>query len=295
MAEAALETLAEPFGGAKTILLAIHHAHENDMPLRGVQLHLEDHPILHTLVELSYITQDDVSDILGITTSGRLAIGLKPAGVLDLPVEVAEITGNIDESELVARYIEGKIAAIDKAIALGTAPAYSMEMSWSEAYQHAALVLRAAADEFRMGLHLPVVHIAGRVVPYNEDRGTGLAHASAITLLVNDVHQRNVAAGWWHDLHSGEPLDRNAGELICLMHSELSEAMEGVRKNLPDDKLPHRKMEEVEMADCVIRIADYCGGRGLDLGGAIDEKLAFNATRADHKPENRLAEDGKKF
>ena len=80
-----------------------------------------------------------------------------------------------------------------------------------------------------------------------------------------------------------------------LVVSEVAEAMEGHRKNLPDDKLPHRPMVEVELADAVIRIADLAGALGLDLGGAIAEKLAFNATRPDHKPENRKQAHGKKY
>lgn len=102
-------------------------------------------------------------------------------------------------------------------------------------------------------------------------------------------------AGWWTDLATGLPKDRNDGEMLMLMVSELSEAMEGLRKNLQDDKLPHRPMVEVELADTLIRIFDYAGARGLDLAGAVVEKLAFNQQRADHKPENRAKEDGKKF
>lgn len=101
--------------------------------------------------------------------------------------------------------------------------------------------------------------------------------------------------GWWTNLETGEPLERNKGELICLIHSELSEMMEGVRKNLPDEKLPHRTAEEVEAADALIRIFDYAGAYNLDLGGALIEKLIYNTKREDHKIENRQGDNGKKF
>lgn len=100
---------------------------------------------------------------------------------------------------------------------------------------------------------------------------------------------------WWRCLITGEPLTRNKGELLALIHSEVSECLEGVRKNLMDDKLPHRRMEEVELADALIRIFDYAGGYGLDLEGAYQEKMAYNAARADHKREHRLAAGGKQF
>ena len=80
-----------------------------------------------------------------------------------------------------------------------------------------------------------------------------------------------------------------------LMVSELAEAMEGHRKGLMDDKLPHRKMIEVELADCIIRILDCAYGLGLDIGRAVSEKHHFNLTREDHKLENRLKEGGKKY
>jgi NTP pyrophosphatase (non-canonical NTP hydrolase) len=109
------------------------------------------------------------------------------------------------------------------------------------------------------------------------------------------IHDLNVQAGWWTDLATGERKDRNVGELLMLVVSEVAEAMEGHRKNLQDDKLPHRTMFEVELADVLIRIFDLAGAHDLDLDGAVREKLAFNAQRADHKIENRKAADGKKY
>lgn len=114
-----------------------------------------------------------------------------------------------------------------------------------------------------------------------------------LNMLAKEVHLANQS--WWHDPATGERLERNRGEMLMLMVSELSECMEGERRNLPDDKLPHRSMAEVELADCLIRIMDYAGGFGYDIGGAFEEKLAYNAQREDHKPENRLLEGGKKW
>ena len=112
-----------------------------------------------------------------------------------------------------------------------------------------------------------------------------------INMLANEVHASNI--GWWTDLETGHPLKRNKGEMLMLVVTEIAEAMEGVRKGIADDHLPSRSMEEVEMADAVIRILDYCAGHGLDLGGAMKEKLQYNRTRADHKIENRKKAGGK--
>lgn len=100
---------------------------------------------------------------------------------------------------------------------------------------------------------------------------------------------------WWHNLETGARLERNKGELLALIHSEISEVLEGVRKNKMDDHIKHRKAEEVELADALIRIFDYAAGFGLDLEGAYQEKSAYNKVRADHTAEHRKLANGKKF
>ena len=114
-----------------------------------------------------------------------------------------------------------------------------------------------------------------------------------LNALAESVHVAN--AKWWQDVNTGQPIKRNKGELLALIHSEISEALEGERKDLMDDKLPHRKMAEVELVDALIRILDYAAGFGYDLQGAFDEKMAFNAQREDHKHEARRIAGGKQF
>lgn len=189
---------------------------------------------------------------------------------------------------------------------------------------------------------------------------------SVLNQLAKDCHAAN--QHWWHDPETGERLERNKGQLIMLIVSEIAEAMEGERKNLMDTHLTHRRMPEVELADALIRIFDYAGAFdyeldeyvnphdslnelaedtrgwelsdnkgqalleivgaaislyqmedddafrpgvaladlicyiagyaykfGYDLDGAVAEKRAYNATRADHKPAARLAAGGKRW
>lgn len=119
--------------------------------------------------------------------------------------------------------------------------------------------------------------------------------AVAIQSMVEECHGRAKAAGWYTDPTTGEPIQRNLAEMMALEHSEISERLEAVRKDLPSDHLPGFSGEAEEAADGLIRLLDYCGLRGINLGEAYQAKILYNENRADHKLANRAAAGGKKF
>lgn len=117
---------------------------------------------------------------------------------------------------------------------------------------------------------------------------------SAVLLLQDYCHGQARAAGWWTDLETGLDKPRNIGEALMLVATELAEALEGHRKSLHDPHLPKRDNYTVEIADALIRLFDLAGGTCIDLPGAFEEKMQYNARRADHKIENRRLPGGKK-
>lgn len=156
-----------------------------------------------------------------------------------------------------------------------------------------------------------------------------------LTELQTACHNASHASGWWHHPDTGLPYipgdNLASGALwecltvtekamivhywpfvlatkIALIHSEVSEGLEGLRKNLMDDKLIHRLGLETELADSLIRTFDIGGAierarsygivevkAPFDLHSAVGEKMSFNAIRPDHKVAARRAAGGKSF
>jgi len=123
--------------------------------------------------------------------------------------------------------------------------------------------------------------------------------AASVTTMVECCHGIAFESGWWGTADGVIPDPRSNplcfSNKLCLVHSELSEAMEGDRKNLYDDKLPQYKMRDVELADAAIRIFDMAGAFGIPLGEILVAKLKFNTKRKDHTPEARVSTGGKTY
>lgn len=150
------------------------------------------------------------------------------------------------------------------------------------------------AQDTTYGLKLLTAEDLDRSKGWNEEVDNRLTQYRYILRdITADIHSLNLR--WWKNLYTNETLFRNRGEMLMLMVSELSEAMEGERKNLQDKHLPYRRAAEVELADCIIRILDYAGGLGYDIAGALIDKLIYNASREDHTAAARSQDGGKKW
>ena len=93
--------------------------------------------------------------------------------------------------------------------------------------------------------------------------------------IVNNIGINNTLKGFDFD---AKDFNANAAK-IALMHSELSEALEALRKPGESEHLPGESQLGEELADVFIRLAHFAYKHDVDLGDLVLKKMAFNAGR----------------
>ena len=111
----------------------------------------------------------------------------------------------------------------------------------------------------------------------------------SLNILAERIHNGNKNRGFWDE-------KRNVGEMLMLVVTELSEALEAHRSGkmfnkankinfLESDDMVQSFKDNIkdtfedEIADAMIRLLDMCGGLGIDIDFHLSSKVLYNSTR----------------
>lgn len=97
---------------------------------------------------------------------------------------------------------------------------------------------------------------------WDEENQEAMKMADKLTNMAQQIFAANKEKGFWD---YEKVSDRNMGELVALIHSELSEAQESFPVRVRDDKLTERSAVHVEIADAIIRTLDLIGAYGIGI------------------------------
>lgn len=114
---------------------------------------------------------------------------------------------------------------------------------------------------------------------------------NGLNISAKEIFEANKAKGFWDE-------ERNVGEMLMLVVSELGEAMEALRKEKRAELVNFLQVTRIdsdlfevsfkqhmkdtfedEIADSIIRLLDLCGGLGIDIDTHINAKVQYNSTR----------------